>query len=58
MGKLSGDLISGCPVLVKLKYRIRHGIGDPRIHWLLFKKYEIPAENDWYSHVPNVVPER
>ena len=25
------------------------------IHWLLLKKYEIPAENKWYSCVPNVV---
>ena len=25
------------------------------IHWLLLKKYEIPAENKWCSRVPNVV---
>ena len=27
------------------------------IHWFLFKKYEIPTGNKWYSHVANVVTE-
>ena len=28
------------------------------IHWLSLEKYGIPEENEWYSHVPNVVTER
>ena len=46
-------LSSGCPVLAKLKYRIRHDIAGKHIHCLLLKKYGIPAGNEWYSHVPN-----
>ena len=51
-------LSSGSPVLAKLKYRIWHYIVGKHIHWLLLKKYGIPAENEWYSHIPNVVTER
>ena len=50
-------LSSGCPVLAKSKYQIRHDIVGKHIHWLLLKKYEIPTGNKWYSHVPNVVTE-
>ena len=48
---------SGCPVLAKSKYPIRHDIirQGKHIHWLLLKKHGIPTENMWYSHVPNVV---
>ena len=51
-------LSSGCPVLGKSKYRIRHDIVSRHIHWLLLKKYRIPRGNKWYSHVANVVTER
>ena len=51
-------LNSGFPVLDKLKHRIRHDIEDEHIHSLLLKKYGILAENEWYSHVPNVITER
>ena len=51
-------LIRSCPVLAKLKYPTRHDIVGQHIHWLLFKKYRIPAGNKWYSHAPNVVTER
>ena len=51
------NLSSGCLVLPKSKYRILHDIEGKHIHWLLLKKYEIPAENEWYSHLPNVVTE-
>ena len=50
-------LSSGCFVLVNSKYRIRNDIVGKPIHWLLLKKYGIPAGNEWYSHVPNVVTE-
>ena len=50
-------LSSGCPVLAKSKYRIRHDIVGKHIHWLLLKKHGIPTGNKWYSHVPNVVTE-
>ena len=33
---------SGCPVLAKSKYLIRHDIVGKNIHWLLLKKHEIP----------------
>ena len=46
-------LSSGCPVLAKSKYRVRHDIVGKHIHCLLLKKYGIPAGNEWYSHVPN-----
>ena len=51
-------LSSGCPVLAKLKYRIRHDIVGKHIHWLLLKKYGMPTGNKLYIHVPNVVTER
>ena len=38
-------LSSGCPVLAKSKYRIRHDIVGKYIHWLLLKKYGIPTGN-------------
>ena len=50
-------LSSGCPVLAKSKYRIRHDIVGKHIHWLLLKKHGIPTGNKWYSHVPNAVTE-
>ena len=50
-------LSSGCPVLAKSKYRIRHNIVGRHIHWLLLKKHGIPIRNKWHSHVPNVVTE-
>ena len=50
-------LSSGCPVLAKSKYRIRHDIVGKHMHWLLLKKHGIPTGNKWYSHVPNVVTE-
>ena len=46
---------SGCPVLVKSEYWIRHGIMGKHIHWLLLKKDGIPTGNKWYSQVPNQV---
>ena len=64
MWRLCGEAIetvmhlrSGCPVLAKSKYPIRHDIirQGKHIHWLLLKKHGIPTENMWYSHVPNVV---
>ena len=60
-GKSSETLMhlsSGCPVLAKLKYRIRHDIVGRHIHWLSLKIYGIPARNKWYSHVLNVVTDR
>ena len=42
-------LSSGCPVLAKSKYRIRHDITGKHIHWFLLKKYGIPKGNKWYS---------
>ena len=48
-------LSSGCPVLAKSKYRIRHDVIGKHIHWLLLKKHGTPTGNKWYSHVPNVV---
>ena len=51
-------LSSGCPMLAKSKYRIQHNTMDKHIHWLLLMKYGIPAGNEWYSRVPNVVTER
>ena len=50
-------LSSGCPVLAKSKYRIRHDIVGKYIHWLLLKKHGIPTGNKRYSHVPNAVTE-
>ena len=38
-------LSSGCPVLAKSKYRIRHDIVRKHIHWLLRKKHWIPTGN-------------
>ena len=38
-------LSSGCPVLAKSKYRIRHDIVGKHIHWLLPKKDGIPTGN-------------
>ena len=40
-------LSSGCPMLAKSKYRIRHDILGKHIYWLLLKKYGIPARNEW-----------
>ena len=64
MSRLCGEtsetvmyLSSGFPVLAKSKYRSRHDIVGKHIHWLLLKKHEIPTENKWYSHEPNVVTE-
>ena len=64
MSRLCGEtsetvmyLSSGFPVLAKSKYRSRHDIVGKHIHWLLLKKHEIPTENKWYSHKPNVVTE-
>ena len=50
-------LNSGCPLLAKSKYRIRHDIVGKHIHWLLLKKHRITTGNLRYSHVPNVVTE-
>ena len=64
MSRLCGEssetvmhLSSGCPVLAKSKYQIRHDIVGKHIHWLLLKKYEIPTGNKWYNYVPNAVTE-
>ena len=51
-------LSSGCPVLAKSRYKIRHDTMGKHIHWLLLKKYGIPVANKWYEHVPKVVTER
>ena len=59
-GKSSQTVIhfsSGCPVLAKSKYRIRHNIMGEHIHWLLLKKHGILTRNKWYSHVPDVMAE-
>ena len=62
MCKLCGEsseavihLSSGCPVLAKSKYQIRHDMVSKHIHWLLLKKNGISTGNKWYSHVPNIV---
>ena len=51
-------LSSGCAVLAKSRYKIRHDTMGKHIHWLLLKKYGIPVANKWYEHVPQVVTER
>ena len=58
LSKATMHLSSCCPVLAKSKYRIRHEIVEKYIDWLLIKKYGIPAGNEWYSQVPNIVTER
>ena len=62
MSRLCGEssetvmhLSSGCLVLAKSKYQIRHDVVGKHIHCLFLKKYEIPTGNEWYSHVPIVV---
>ena len=51
----SQHIASGCPVLAKRKYLMRHDQVGKQVHWELCKKFDIEVSKKWYQHVPGDV---
>ena len=50
-------IISACPKLAKNQYRKKHDKVANKIHWLLFKKFNLECYDKWYEHILNSVQE-
>ena len=50
-------IISACPKLAKNQYRKKHDKVAKKIHWLLFKKFNLECYDKWYEHILNSVQE-
>jgi hypothetical protein len=48
-------LTSGCPILAKNKYVIRHDRLCTHLHYLICKTLGIETTENWYSHIPKPV---
>ena len=49
-------LLSGCPVLAKREYLIRHNKVAQYVHWAISKHYGLQTADTWYEHeTPPVV---
>jgi hypothetical protein len=51
------DLISGCPILAKNEYIIRHDKVCTHLQYLICKKLGTETTENWYSHIPKSVCE-
>ena len=45
-------IASGCELLAKRRYTIRHDLVAKRVHWELCRKYRIDTCKKWYDHSP------
>ena len=43
-------LVSGCPVLAKSEYILRHNKVAQHLHWQICKHYNIKVNDKWYEH--------
>lgn len=50
-------LTSGCPVLAKNEYIVRHDKVCMHLHYSICKEFGIEVPDNWYSHVPKSVCE-
>jgi hypothetical protein len=48
-------LTSGCPILAKNKYIIRHDRVCTDLHYSICKTFGIKTTENWYSHIPEPV---
>jgi hypothetical protein len=48
-------LTSGCPILAKNEYVIRHDEVCTYLHYSICKTIGIETTENWYSHIPNPV---
>jgi hypothetical protein len=48
-------LTSGCPILVKNEYVIRHDTVCTQLHYSICKTLGIETTENWYSHIPKPV---
>jgi hypothetical protein len=48
-------LTSGCPILAKTEYIIRHDEVCTHLHYSIFKTLGIETTENWYSHIPKPV---
>jgi hypothetical protein len=48
-------LTSGCPILTKNEYVMRHDSVCTHLHYSIFKTLGIETTENWYSHIPNPV---
>jgi hypothetical protein len=50
-------LTTGCPILAKNEYIIRHNKVCTHLHYSVCKEFGIEVPDSWYSHVPKPVCE-
>jgi hypothetical protein len=48
-------LTSGCPILAKNEYVIRHGKVCTLLHYSICKTLDTETTENWYSHIPKPV---
>ena len=48
---------SGCPILAKNEYLMRHGKVCTHLHYSICKALGIETTNEWYTHMPKPVCE-
>jgi hypothetical protein len=48
---------SGCPILAKKEYLMRHGKVCTRLHYSIRKALGIETTDKWYTHMPKSVYE-
>jgi hypothetical protein len=51
-------LTSGCPILAKNEYVIRHDKVCTHLHYSICKTLDIETTENWYSHIPKPVCQR
>ena len=51
-------LTSGCPILGKNEYLMRHDKVCTHLHYSIFKALSIETTDKWYTHMPKPVWER
>jgi hypothetical protein len=51
-------LTSGCPILAKNEYVIRHDKVCTHLHHSIFNTLGIKTTEDWYSHIPKSACQR
>ena len=48
-------IASGCEVLAKRQYKLRHDLVGRRVHWEVCKKHGIKCSEKWFDHIPEKV---
>ena len=48
-------IASGCEVLAKRQYKLRHDLVGRRVHWEICRKHGIKCTEKWFDHVPEKV---